>query len=66
MADAGKDQKLKIFISYARSDSSDFADELVAGLELAGFEPFLDRHDIVAGEDWEARLAGLIHQADTV
>jgi TIR domain len=59
-------QKLKVFISYSRKDSSDFADELVAGLELGGFAPFLDRHDIAAGEDWEARLGGLIQEADTV
>ena len=39
-------QKLKVFISYSRKDSSDFAEELVAGLELAGFAPFLDRHDM--------------------
>ena len=66
MAEAGASEKLKVFVSYSRRDSSDFAEELVAGLELAGFAPFLDRHDIVAGEDWEARLGGLIHQADTV
>jgi formylglycine-generating enzyme required for sulfatase activity len=59
-------QKLKVFISYSRKDSSDFADELVAGLELAGFAPFLDRHDIAAGEDWETRLGGLIQAADAV
>src|SRR3954470_24756237 len=63
MADA---DKLKVFISYSRKDSSDFADELVAGLEFGGFAPFLDRHDIAAGEDWEARLGGLIEQSDTV
>src|SRR5262249_12591749 len=55
-----------IFISYARSDSSALADELVAGLEFAGFRPFLDRHDIAAAEDWEARLGALILGADTV
>src|SRR5262249_52903801 len=32
---------------------------------LAGFAPFFDRHDIAAGEDWEARLGGLIQEADT-
>jgi formylglycine-generating enzyme required for sulfatase activity len=63
MADS---QKLKVFISYSRKDSTDFADELVAGLELAGFAPFIDRHDIAAGEDWETRLGGLIQDADTV
>ena len=55
-----------IFISYARSDSSALAEELVEGLELAGFRPFLDRHDIAAAEDWEARLGSLILGADTI
>src|SRR5262245_42082203 len=66
MADPGVAEKLKVFISYSRRDAAAFADELVAGLELAGFAPFLDRHDIAAGEDWEARLGGLIREADTV
>ena len=66
MADPGAPEKLKVFISYSRRDAAEFADELVAGLELAGFAPFLDRHDIAAREDWEARLGGLIAQSDTV
>lgn len=57
---------LKVFVSYARGDASAFVEDLVAGLRLIGFDPFLDRHDIAAGEDWEARLSGLIHSADTV
>jgi hypothetical protein len=59
-------EKPRIFISYARSDSSALAQELAAGLRLVGFEPYLDRRDIVAAEDWEARLGGLIQSADTV
>src|SRR6516165_3752278 len=62
--DAG--EKLKVFISYSRRDAADFADELVAGLELAGFAPFIDRHHIRPGEPWEDRLGGLIAQSDTV
>jgi WD40 repeat protein len=65
MAEADAGEKLKVFISYSRKDSA-FADELLAGLEVAGFAPFLDRHDIVAGENWEKRLGGLIEQSDTV
>ncbi|MFN7916891.1 MAG: TIR domain-containing protein [Vicinamibacterales bacterium] len=60
------DTSLRVFISYARSDGSAFAEELMAGLEAAGFDPFLDRHDIGGGEDWEARLVNLLQQADTV
>jgi TIR domain len=66
MADAGAEEKLKVFISYSRRDSAAFADELVAGLDIAGFAPFLDRNDIVPGEDWESRLGGLIAGSDTV
>jgi formylglycine-generating enzyme required for sulfatase activity len=66
MVDTRSDDKLKVFISYSRRDSSDFAEELVAGLDLAGFAPFLDRHDIAPGEPWEERLGKLIQQADTV
>jgi hypothetical protein len=58
--------KLKVFISYSRRDSSAFAENLLAGLDLVGFEPFLDKRDIAAGEDWESRLAALILAADTV
>jgi formylglycine-generating enzyme required for sulfatase activity len=65
MAEASA-EKLKVFISYSRKDSADFADELVAGLELTGFAPFLDLHDISAGEEWEARLGDLIEKSDTV
>jgi formylglycine-generating enzyme required for sulfatase activity len=63
MADVSAVEKL---ISYSRKDSAAFADELLDGLEAAGFAPFLDRHDIAAGEEWEARLGGLIGQSDTV
>jgi hypothetical protein len=68
MADDAKiaGEKLKVFISYSRRDAADFPDELVAGLELAGFAPFIDRHDIKPGEPWENRLGGLIAQSDTV
>src|SRR5262245_43594707 len=55
----------KVFISNSRKDHS-FAEELLAGLEVGNFEPFLDRHDIAAGEAWEERLGNLIHSADVV
>jgi hypothetical protein len=66
MADTGAGEKLKVFISYSRKDSTAFVDELVLGLEDRGFTPILDRHDIKPGEPWEARLGGLIEQSDTV
>jgi hypothetical protein len=67
MADgsAAGDRKLRVFISYSRKDE-DFAQELLVGLQIAGFEPYLDKHDIAAGEEWEQRLGRLIEAADTV
>ncbi|MEQ1696395.1 MAG: TIR domain-containing protein [Hyphomicrobiaceae bacterium] len=59
------DGKLKVFISYSRKDTG-FANELLTGLEIAGFEAFLDTHDILPGEPWEDRLGRLIATADTV
>jgi TIR domain len=55
----------RVFISYSRKDE-DFAQELLGGLQIIGFDPFLDKHDIAPGEDWEARLGRLIEAADTV
>jgi len=63
---AAADPKLKVFISYSRRDSRPLVDELVAGLDLLGFDAVIDRQDIAAAEDWEARLGMLIHAADTV
>ena len=40
MAEVGSEGKLKVFISYSRRDSTEFVEELVVGLELAGFAPF--------------------------
>ncbi len=61
------DVKLKVFISYSRTDSEVFADELAGGLEFqGGFEVHLDRHSIVEGEEWKSRLGSLIADADTV
>ena len=67
MADAraAPQPKLKVFISYSRKDLA-FAEELLAGLELTGFAPSLDKHSIAAAEDWKKRLADLIEATDTV
>jgi hypothetical protein len=57
--------KLKVFLSYSRKDSA-FAQELLAALELLGFDAYLDKEDIAPGEPWEERLSNLIRLADTV
>lgn len=57
--------RLKVFLSYSRKDSA-LAGELLEGLELLGFDAYLDKQDIAPGEPWEERLGNLIRQADTV
>ena len=56
----------RVFISYARADASDFAEYLSAALKSAGFDAYLDRHNIAKAEDWEARLGDLIAKSDTI
>jgi hypothetical protein len=66
MTEAPREPALKVFISYSRADLT-FADELVAGLAYDGrYEVTIDRHSIIEGEDWKARLGALIADADTV
>lgn len=57
--------RLKVFLSYSRSDS-EYALELLTALELLGFDSYLDKQDIAPGEPWEERLGNLIRHADTV
>ncbi|HWN41240.1 MAG TPA: TIR domain-containing protein [Thermoanaerobaculia bacterium] len=56
---------LKVFLSYSRKDS-DFAERLLGRLTQAGFETYLDKHEILPGEPWQDRIGKLIEIADTV
>jgi hypothetical protein len=56
--------RLTVFLSYSRDDLS-FADQLEAAL-LSHRYVAIDRQGISGGEDWKARLGGLIRDADTV
>ncbi len=61
-----ENRKTRVFISYARKDTLEFADQLAAALGACGFDPDLDREDIGGGEDWRARLSAMLIGADTV
>lgn len=60
-----EEQKPRIFISYARSDAA-IAESMRVRLINAGFDAFLDKHDIAPGEPWRPRLGKLIARADKV
>lgn len=62
---ADGDTRIKVFVSYSRADKA-FASDLVLGLAACGFAPYIDRHDIAPGEDWEKRLEGLIAESDSI
>jgi WD40 repeat protein len=62
---ASQGEKSKVFISYSRKDAA-FTEKLRAALIARGFNAFLDKEDILPGEDWRARLDGLILEADAV
>jgi WD40 repeat protein len=57
--------KSKIFVSYSRSDI-EFADRLVAALEVRGFDVLIDRRNLPKLEDWQRELLAFVRQADTV
>jgi hypothetical protein len=58
------DRRFKIFVSYSRGDSSDFAIALVAALEHRGLAAQVDTRDLEFGEKWQAQLRDFIRQAD--
>lgn len=49
-------EERKLFISYRRSDTSDFAEQLFDTLGHEGFEVFLDRFSINPGVNFQERL----------
>jgi hypothetical protein len=54
---------LKIYISYSRKDVL-LSDQISSALMQAGFDVFLDRTDIAAGENWLERIQDMITGAD--
>ena len=57
--------KLRIFMSYSRSDMIS-ADAHVAALESEGFAVTIDRRDLPYGEKWQEVLYEYIRDCDTV
>ncbi|MFM9940293.1 MAG: toll/interleukin-1 receptor domain-containing protein, partial [Hyphomicrobiaceae bacterium] len=57
--------RTSVFISYSRHDAV-VAQQLATALVEAGYAATIDIKDIVAGEPWRERLAGLIEAADEI
>ena len=58
-------KQTRIFISYSRNDF-EIANQLGQRLSSAGFEIFVDKESISAGEKWQERLLQLIKKCDRV
>ena len=56
---------LSVFISYSRKDGA-AAEKLRAALSARKIDCYLDTHDILPGEVWQARIGQLVARADSV
>jgi WD40 repeat protein len=57
--------KARVFVSYSRKNTIE-AQSLVDRLFEAGFDAYLDLHDIAPGEPWQERLGTLITKSEKV
>jgi hypothetical protein len=56
----------RIFISYARKDAAEIADELADKLRAKEHEVFLDVQSIRAGSRWRSELSRRIKWSDLI
>ena len=56
-------QKLKVFISYARLDS-ELALKIYKRIKNLGYNAWIDQNDIIGGETWEVSIRNAIKQSD--
>ena len=54
--------KTAVFISYAREDLK-HAERLYNELKKAEFKPWLDKHNLVAGQDWKEEIMDAIENS---
>lgn len=45
----------KVFVSYAREDA-EIADQLYRSLRMAGINAWMDKHDLLPGQDWDLAI----------
>jgi hypothetical protein len=56
----------KLFVSYARRDGEPLARRLETDLRAAGHEPWLDKHEIQAGDDWSRDIEDAINACEVL
>jgi len=56
----------KLFVSYARRDGEPLASRLESDLRAAGHEPWRDKGEIEAGDDWARRIESAINDCEAL
>ncbi|MEW8004772.1 MAG: toll/interleukin-1 receptor domain-containing protein [Candidatus Thiodiazotropha sp.] len=56
---------LRVFLAHSSGDKS-YVRSLNELLKLAGFEPWLDEDQLVAGQDWELEIEKAVERSDVV
>jgi len=56
----------RLFLSYGRADAAALADRLVADLDAAGYDVWLDRAEIKAGRAWDEQIRDGLGRSDVV
>ena len=64
LEDKKSSQKQRVFISYRRSDATDFAQRLYVALESAGIDAWLDVRDMPSGDTFISQIDRAIAAAD--
>jgi len=62
-AGTGGTKKPKIFICHANEDS-DIATDIYERLEESGYDPWLDKRSLVAGQKWDFEIKKAVREAD--
>jgi hypothetical protein len=55
--------KVKVFLCYTKEDLEK-VEELYSKLEKEGFEPWLDKEDILPGQQWDPTIKQAIRGSD--
>ena len=55
----------KVFVAYAQEDAAN-ADRLFMELAEAGFDPWLDRHKLLPGQNWPRSIEQAIQNSDFI
>src|SRR5262245_13297052 len=57
---------LRVFINYARADSTKFVDDLEADLKKHSFHPWVDRHRLEGGVEWLEMIQDAIDECQAL